>query len=162
MKSAAGVCGWNENLQKVCADTLVAFSPLILCKSDRQINLFIMCVMQCVLKNLSEPWKSSSVSRGLRNAAESRLPNHRRLSSCYLRCPWIQERSLFFSSHHALPCIPGTQPGVCACVSVKGVHAKHTYRERTERDAHILAHTHINIYTHMNTERLTLTNRRGN
>lgn len=65
--------------------------------------------------------KSSSVSWGLWNAAERHPPSHGCLSSSYLCCPWIREKSLFFSCHHALRCIPNTHMhSVHLCVTVCG------------------------------------------
>lgn len=74
------------------------------------------------------------VPRGAWTEADRRPPSRCRLSSCYLRCPWIRRRPLFFSEHRALPCIPGTQPRTCCCVCVFSGRRR-ARRDGTERGA---------------------------
>ena len=127
---------------------------IFLCKSGRQMNRFITRVMQCVFTKLSGLLKSSRgltmQQRGVRRVVAVAYPPVTCVALGYGR------GSLFFSSHHALPRIPGTQEGVCVCVCVcVASRHTHTHTDNTVRDTQRFKYTHSPEHKDTHTEKGT-------
>lgn len=113
-----------------------------LCKSDIQINLFIVRQMQRALRNLLAMQISSRMSSGWWNAAKKKRPpsSHGSLFSGYLRCPWIRERSLLLlqlswrvlHSRHALLYVHD-------CVVVKDAYKNTGRKEHPKRGTQVFS-----------------------
>lgn len=127
---------WRENL---CADSVVAVIFYVNPADKWTVSLRVWCNV------FSQSCRGCWSSRGLTNVAARRPPSRRRrrLSSCYLRCPWIRERISFLP----LPSCPASysrHARECVCVCVWQVD---THIDNTVRDTQRLKYTH----THLNT-----------
>lgn len=113
-----------------------------LCKSGRQMNRFITCVMQCVFTKLSGLLKFPRLNeRSSEASAESSS------SSLILLLPALplDTGEDLFSSPPIMPCLV-FQARKRVCVCGKSTHT-HTHIDNTVRDTQRLKYTH----THLNT-----------